>query len=120
MKFKLKAKPQDWLIFGIFLLVLLYATCIFVLNVHSLARNNGFFGLNPFPAFMPGMIGYTIMFFLIFFVGIILTVKSYFFEKEKTDERFFLKSVIGYQLGNFAIPSLFSHLPLLRYSKRSI
>lgn len=83
MKFKLKAKPQDWLIFGIFLLVLLYATCIFVLNVYSLARNNGFAGLNPFPAFMPGMIGYTVMFFLIFLVGIFLAVKSYFFEKEK-------------------------------------
>ena len=83
MKFKFKAKPQDWLIFGMFLIVLLYATCIFVLNVYSLARNNGFAGLNPFPAFMPDMIGFTVMFFLIFLVGIFLAVKSYFFEKEK-------------------------------------
>jgi len=83
MKFKLKAKPQDWLIFGIFSLVLLYVTCILVLNLRSLSHDNVFFGLNPFPAFMPDMIGSTILFFFIFLVGIIVTVKSYFFEKEK-------------------------------------
>ena len=83
MKLKFKAKPQDWLIFALFLVVLLYATCIFVLNVHSVATGEGFFGLNPFPAFFPSMIGYTVMFFLIFLVGIFLAVKSYFFEKEK-------------------------------------
>lgn len=83
MKFKFKASPQDWLIFALFAVVLLYATCIFVLNVHSVAMGAGFSGLNPFPAFLPDMIGYTIMFYLIFFTAIFLAVKSYFFEKEK-------------------------------------
>ena len=60
MKLKFKAKPQDWLIFFLFAIILLYIVAIAVLNIATLAGNppagsnkpmGTFWGLNPFPAF---------------------------------------------------------------------
>ena len=51
MKWKLKAKPQDWLIFFCFAILLLYLICVAVVNIHQLSIDATFAGLNPFPAF---------------------------------------------------------------------
>ena len=83
MKWKLKAKPQDWLIFFCFAILLLYLICIAVVNIHQLSIDATFAGLNPFPAFSSELIGATILFYvgaLIFLFG---SVSSYFFDKEK-------------------------------------
>ena len=83
MKWKLKAKPQDWLIFFCFAILLLYLICVAVVNIHQLSIDASFAGLNPFPAFSSELIGATILFYvgaLIFLFG---SVSSYFFDKEK-------------------------------------
>ena len=83
MKWKLKAKPQDWLIFFCFAILLLYLVCVAVVNIHQLSIDASFAGLNPFPAFSGELIGATILFYvgaLIFLFG---SVSSYFFDKEK-------------------------------------
>ena len=83
MKWKLKAKPQDWLIFFCFAILLLYLICVAVVNIHQLSIDATFAGLNPFPAFSSELIGATILFYvgaLIFLFG---SVSSYFFDKEK-------------------------------------
>ena len=60
MKLKFKARPQDWLIFVLFAIILLYIVAIAVLNIATLAGNppigselksGNFWGFNPFPAF---------------------------------------------------------------------
>ena len=40
MKLKFKAKPQDWLIFFAFAIILLYVVAIAVLNIATLAGNS--------------------------------------------------------------------------------
>ncbi len=82
MKFKFKAKPQDWLIFAIFAVVLWFLVAIFVNNISVFATTGKFAGLNPFP----GMINHLsacILFYIAFLVVIFTSVKDYFFEKEK-------------------------------------
>lgn len=39
MKLKFKARPQDWLIFVLFAIILLYIVAIAVLNIATLAGN---------------------------------------------------------------------------------
>ena len=83
MKFKLRADPEDFLIFGIFALFLLYVVAISVVNVHTFATEGHLSGLNPFPAFAPENIFSTICLFLVFLLGILASVSSFFFDREK-------------------------------------
>ena len=83
MKFKLKATPKDWLIFFIFAVILLYLIAVAVLNINSFAVYGYFYGFNPIEAFSPDFLPATIIFYIFALVGIFLSVKSYFFEKEK-------------------------------------
>ena len=83
MKWKLKAKPQDWLIFFCFAILLLYLVCVAVVNIHQLSNGAGFAGLNPFPAFSGELIGATILFYVGALVFLFGSVSSYFFDKEK-------------------------------------
>ena len=53
MKFKLRADPEDFLIFALFAVFLLYVVAISVVNVHTLATEGHLSGLNPIPAFYP-------------------------------------------------------------------
>ena len=50
MKLKFKATAQDWMIFGLFALLLLIVVSILVNNIHSFATMGTFAGLNPFTA----------------------------------------------------------------------
>lgn len=83
MKLKFTADPEDWFIFGIFAIFLLYVVCIAVLNLSSLAVNGYLVGLNPFPAFGPKYITATLVFYFIALVALIASCKSYFFDKEE-------------------------------------
>ena len=83
MKFKFRADPQDLLIFVLFAIFLLYIVCIGVLNLSSFATEGTFAGLNPFPAFGPDYVAATITFYLLALGGLMVSVSSYFFEREK-------------------------------------
>lgn len=92
MKLKFKAKPQDWLIFFLFAIILLYIVAIAVLNIATLAGNppagsnkpmGTFWGFNPFPAFTFKYLAATIIFYIGVVIVIFTGVKSYFFETEK-------------------------------------
>ena len=83
MKFKLRADPEDFVIFGVFAGFLLYVVAIGVVNVHTFATEGHLSGLNPFPAFAPENIFSTICLFLVFLLGIFASVSSMFFDREK-------------------------------------
>ncbi len=82
MKLKLKAKPQDWLIFAIFAVVLWFLVAIFVNNINSFATTGTFAGLNPFPG-MKNFLSACIVFYIAAFVIIMTSLKDYFFVREK-------------------------------------
>ena len=81
MKLKLKAKPQDWLIFAIFAIVLLFLVAIAVQNIHTLAIKGRFSGLNPFPAFVYHLDA-VIVFYVFAVIFLFVATKSWFFERE--------------------------------------
>ncbi|MGE5455823.1 MAG: VirD4-like conjugal transfer protein, CD1115 family [Ignavibacteriales bacterium] len=83
MKFKFRAEPKDWLIFIIFCIILLYMVAIAILNISSFAEFGLLHGFNPFPAFTSEYIGPTLVFFFFALIAIMMSVSSYFFEREK-------------------------------------
>ena len=83
MKFKFRADAKDIQIFIGFCVLVLYICAIAVLNFSSLANEGVFYGLNPLPAFSSKFLGITLVLFLLILVGIILSVGSYFFEREE-------------------------------------
>ena len=82
MKLKFRADSQDVLIFCIFAIFLLYVVALGVLNIPVLANEGHFYGLNPIPAFSSENITVTLVFYLLFLIGIIFSVSSYFFERD--------------------------------------
>ena len=97
MKFKLSADPEDWLIFVLMLIVMLYLVAIAVLNFSSLIGTGEFHGLNPIPAFtnttylMP-----TIVFYIVMVLVAFGSVNSYFFDRDKGVGITTQKSTKGY------------------------
>lgn len=83
MKFKFRADAEDVIIFVCFAIFLLYVVCIGVLNLHSFATEGYLCGLNPFPAFLPQYIAATLTFYFLALGGLLISVSSYFFEREK-------------------------------------
>ena len=81
MKFRVDEK--DLKIFIAFSVLLLYLCAIAVLNVHALATSGTIYGIVPFEAFTPKFIGTTLFLFFIILIGIMFSVSSYFFEREK-------------------------------------
>ena len=82
MKLKFKATGTDIIKYLSVAAVFLYCVAIVVLNLSSFVKTGTFHGLNPFPAFLPEYIVYTIAFFLSGLVMIGLMVTSHFFERE--------------------------------------
>ena len=82
MKLKFKATKQDWLIFGLFAIVLLIVISILVNNIHTFSTEGRFGGLNPFTALFENLPA-VIVFYAFAMVFLFVTVKSYFFEREK-------------------------------------
>ncbi|MDD2202942.1 MAG: type IV secretory system conjugative DNA transfer family protein [Bacilli bacterium] len=83
MKFKFRADTKDIIYFVIFAVFLLYLVAIAILNLASLAQRTTFYGWNPIEAFSPQFIGPTLIFYILSLVGIIVSVSSYFWDKEK-------------------------------------
>lgn len=80
---KLRADAKDFVIFIVFCVVLLYFVAIGVLNISSFATNQKLAGLNPIPAFTGENLAPTMVFFLVALIGIMTSVSSLFFEREK-------------------------------------
>lgn len=83
MKFKFRAEPKDIMYFVLFAIFLFYLVAIAILNMASLAQRSVFYGWNPIEAFSPEFFAPTIVFYVLALVGIIVSVSSYFWEKEK-------------------------------------
>ena len=86
MKLKFRAEKKDWIMFGIYAVVLLYFVAIAVLNLAQFASgdiDHPFHGFNPFPAFGPNFIGITIILYIIALIASIFSVSDRFFDMEK-------------------------------------
>lgn len=83
MKLKFRADSKDIVIFVIFCVILLYLCAIAVLNLSEFSKYGTFFGLNPFPAFTSENIFPTLVIFIFALAAIIMSVSSYFFDREK-------------------------------------
>lgn len=82
MKLKFSAEPKDMIIFGIFSLTLFLLICIAVSNVGTFVTENTFSGLNILPA-LTDYILFTITFFIISLIALLLSVQSSFFERQE-------------------------------------
>ena len=80
---KFRADAKDVYIFIGFCFLLLYLCAIGVLNAHSIAVNGEIYGFLPFEAFSSKYIGTTLMLFFLMLMGVVFSVSSYFFEREK-------------------------------------
>ncbi len=83
MKLKIRADKDDLMIFAVFAIFLLYIVAIGIVNLHSFATEGYFSGLNPLPAFTPKFLWMTLLIYFLALVGMLVSVKSYFFEMEK-------------------------------------
>ena len=86
MKLKFRAEKKDWIMFGIYAVVLLYFVAIAVLNLAQFASgdvDHPFHGFNPLPAFEPGFLGITIVLYIIALIASVLSVSDRFFDREK-------------------------------------
>ena len=81
MKFRVDEK--DLKIFICFSILLLYLCAVAVLNLHSLATSGTIYGFVPFEAFSKEFIAPTLILFFLVLLGIMFSVSSYFFEREK-------------------------------------
>ena len=85
MKLKFTADKKDWMMFGIYAVVLLYFVAIAVLNIAQFAMgdiDHPFHGFNPFPAFSSNFIGTTLILYIIALVASLLSVSDRFFDRE--------------------------------------
>ncbi len=80
---KLRVDKKDLGIFFIFGFLLLYFVAVLVVNVSSFANDGTFSGLNPVPAFQEELIWPTLIFFVVALIGIMTSVSSLIFEREK-------------------------------------
>ena len=80
---KFRADEKDFKIFIGFCIFLLYLCAVAVANVRSLATEGVFAGILPFKGFLPGNILYTLFLFFAVLVTAFVSVKSYFFDRDK-------------------------------------
>ena len=83
MKLKLRINTDDLKKIIVFAIVLLYLVAIAVLNVGSFIHENKLHGLNPIPAFTTSYFFPTMVFYLAALIGMVSTVSSSIFEREK-------------------------------------
>ena len=83
MKLKFRADKDDIMIFIVFAIFLLYIVAIGIVNLHTFATEGYFSGLNPLPAFTPRFLWITLLIYFLALIGMLISVKSYFFEMEK-------------------------------------
>ena len=83
MKFKFRASAEDLMRFGLVALILFIVIAIAVSNILTFAQFGRLSGLNPIPALMPEHFVDTLIVYLLSLAGLFISVKSYFFEREK-------------------------------------
>ena len=83
MKFKFRASAEDLMRFGLVALVLFIVIAIAVSNILTFAQFGRLSGLNPIPALVPEHFVDTLIVYLLSLAGLFISVKSYFFEREK-------------------------------------
>lgn len=86
MKLKFTADKKDWMMFGVYAVILLYFVAIAVLNIAQFAAgdiDHPFHGFNPFPAFSKNFIFTTIVLYIIALIASIMSVSDRFFDVEK-------------------------------------
>ena len=83
MKLKFRADAKDIMIFIIFCIILLYLCALAVVNLAEFSKYGVFFGLNPLPAFSSENIFPTLVIFFVALAAIVMSVSSYFFDREK-------------------------------------
>ncbi len=86
MKLKFRAETKDWVMFGIYAVLLLYFVAIAVLNLAQFASGDidkPFHGFNPFPAFTPRFLAVTLVLYVVALVASVLSVSDRFFDTEK-------------------------------------
>ena len=82
MKFKIRVNSDDVKKLVLFGLFLLYLVAVAISNVGEFVRDGSFSGLNPIPAFTHYFI-FTIVVYIAAIIGIISSVSSSIFEREK-------------------------------------
>lgn len=85
MKLKFTADSKDWVMFGIFAVILLYFVAIAVLNLAQFASgdiDHPFWGFNPFPAFGPNYIFITLVLYVVALVAIVVSVGDKFYDRD--------------------------------------
>lgn len=83
MKLKFRAEPKDIKIFVVFAILLFYLVAIAILNISEFVNTSTLHGFNPFPAFTKEFLPATIVLYISILLMILLSVKSYFFDREK-------------------------------------
>lgn len=83
MKFRFRGEPEDFALFALFAILLLFIVSLGVANLGTFVRTGEFSGINPFPAFEPHLISGTIAIYILSLGGMFATASSYFFEREK-------------------------------------
>ncbi len=83
MKLKFRAEPKDIKIFVVFAILLFYLVAIAILNISEFVNTSTLHGFNPFPAFTREFLPATIVLYISILLMILLSVKSYFFDREK-------------------------------------
>lgn len=83
MKLQFRAELKDIKIFVVFSILLFYLVAIAILNVVEFINTSTLHGFNPLPIFSSELIGPAIVFYIATLVMIIVSVKSYFFDREK-------------------------------------
>lgn len=83
MKLRFRAELKDIKIFIAFAILLFYLVAIAMLNIVEFINTSTLHGFNPLPIFSSDLIGPAIVFYIAALVMIIVSVKSYFFEREK-------------------------------------
>ena len=83
MKFKFRADEKDIKLFIGFCLLLLYFCALGVLNAHSIATTGRLYGILPFEAFSLKYLPTTLALFFLVLMGVLFSVSSYFFDRDK-------------------------------------
>lgn len=83
MKLKFRAEAKDIKIFIVFSILLFYLVAIAILNISEFVDTATIHGFNPLPVFSNGLLGPTLIFYFTILIMIIVSVQSYFFEREK-------------------------------------
>ena len=82
MKLNFKATKQDWMIFALFAIALLFLVSILIGNIHSLSAQGEFIGLNPFYA-LTHYFGVVLLVYFAVIGFLFYTTKDFFFDRSK-------------------------------------